>query len=236
MDTQNRTESDLIEEFERLQRREQELEGVVFEQEQIIEKLRHSENRFRKVFDHSNDAIFLVDPIADEILDCNTRASSMLGYAREELRSLPMSLIHPHDVPKLRAFAETVYESGKGWTDELTCSTRSGETLSAEISASLVELAGRPCMIAMVRETTRHQRLRQANDPEPENWIERAVTPARNGMTLEDLRKLERDVIACALEQANWKIRGQDGAAKRLGIKPTTLASRMKKMGLRKPR
>jgi len=37
-----------------------------------------------------------------------------------------------------------------------------------------------------------------------------------------------------ALNQCNWKITGSDGAAKLLGIKPTTLHSKIKKMGLRK--
>jgi len=38
-----------------------------------------------------------------------------------------------------------------------------------------------------------------------------------------------------ALEQANWKIKGADGAAELLGVKPTTLLARMKKWGLKKP-
>ncbi len=49
-----------------------------------------------------------------------------------------------------------------------------------------------------------------------------------------DLRKLERDIIVRVLENSNWKIRGDDGAAKRLGVKPTTLASRMKRMGIQR--
>ena len=42
----------------------------------------------------------------------------------------------------------------------------------------------------------------------------------------------ERENLRVALEKAGWKIKGADGAAELLGIKPTTLLSRMKKMGL----
>ena len=51
-------------------------------------------------------------------------------------------------------------------------------------------------------------------------------------MTLDDVRELERAVIVRALESSNWKIRGENGAAARLDLKPTTLASRMKRMGI----
>ena len=38
-----------------------------------------------------------------------------------------------------------------------------------------------------------------------------------------------------ALERAQWRVSGPNGAAKLLGVKPTTLADRMKKLKLRKP-
>ena len=47
------------------------------------------------------------------------------------------------------------------------------------------------------------------------------------------MRQRERDNILVALAQTNWKIYGTDGAANLLGVKPTTLASRIKKLGLR---
>jgi transcriptional regulator with GAF, ATPase, and Fis domain len=37
------------------------------------------------------------------------------------------------------------------------------------------------------------------------------------------------------LQEANWKIKGADGAAELMGVKPTTLLARMKKWGLKKP-
>ena len=88
-----------------------------------------SEQRLSKIYDHSNDAIFVIDPIRDEILDFNQRACKMLGYSREELLLLPISAIHPNEMPKLMAFGQSVFEQRYGWTDELTCTTKSGEAL-----------------------------------------------------------------------------------------------------------
>jgi transcriptional regulator with GAF, ATPase, and Fis domain len=50
-----------------------------------------------------------------------------------------------------------------------------------------------------------------------------------------EMRLWERKNIIAALKQSNWKIFGPEGAAQLLGIKPTTLSSRIKKMKIRKP-
>jgi transcriptional regulator with GAF, ATPase, and Fis domain len=50
-----------------------------------------------------------------------------------------------------------------------------------------------------------------------------------------EVQRFERDNLVQALEAANWKISGRDSAAELLGLKPTTLLSRMTKWGLKKP-
>ncbi len=101
------------------------------------------EELFYKTFNHSNDSILIIDPEQDKIIDVNLKACIMLKYSREELLSTPISAIHPKEMPKLLAFTQSLYKQESGWTDELTCLTKTGETLSAEISASLIDIAGR---------------------------------------------------------------------------------------------
>jgi transcriptional regulator with GAF, ATPase, and Fis domain len=50
--------------------------------------------------------------------------------------------------------------------------------------------------------------------------------------TRDELKREERDNIATALEKAGGKVFGPGGAAELLGMKPTTLASRIKALGL----
>jgi formate hydrogenlyase transcriptional activator len=47
---------------------------------------------------------------------------------------------------------------------------------------------------------------------------------------------IQKEHIRRVLETAGWRIRGLDGAADRLGLRPTTLETRMAKLGLRRPR
>jgi transcriptional regulator with GAF, ATPase, and Fis domain len=54
-------------------------------------------------------------------------------------------------------------------------------------------------------------------------------------LTEAELQRRERDNLVQVLEAANWKISGPDGAAELLGVKPTTLLSRIEKWNLKKP-
>ena len=95
------------------------------------------------------------------------------------------------------------------------------------------------------------------NVRELENAVERAVISSRGGMIevgdpLPDpgprlvpepvstgarrtLVQLEHDHIVATLESLHWKVEGDGGAAEVLGINPSTLRTRMRKHGIRKP-
>jgi DNA-binding NtrC family response regulator len=54
-------------------------------------------------------------------------------------------------------------------------------------------------------------------------------------LTDSEMQRLERENLFAVLEKTGWKIKGIDGAAELLGVKPTTLISRIGKMGLKRP-
>jgi PAS domain S-box-containing protein len=53
--------------------------------------------------------------------------------------------------------------------------------------------------------------------------------------TKKTLEQVERDHIVRVLEQTNWKVSGQDGAAEILGLNRSTLRARIRKLGIRQP-
>jgi transcriptional regulator with GAF, ATPase, and Fis domain len=56
--------------------------------------------------------------------------------------------------------------------------------------------------------------------------------PKATGVLRSDLDRLERQRILDALRASDWKIKGDGNAASLLGLKPSTLRSRMKRLGV----
>jgi formate hydrogenlyase transcriptional activator len=87
------------------------------------------------------------------------------------------------------------------------------------------------------------------NVRELRNVVERAMISGRGGdLTIELPRPLlryqqrsdrlidvEKEHVRQVLDITRWRIRGANGAADRLGLRPTTLESRMAKLGLTRP-
>ena len=61
------------------------------------------------------------------------------------------------------------------------------------------------------------------NEPEPKY------------LTESEIRRRERENIFAVLQKTSWKIKGACGAAELLGVNPSTLISRIEKMGLKRP-
>jgi len=89
------------------------------------------------------------------------------------------------------------------------------------------------------------------NIRELRNLVERAVIMARTPhLTIEvprtpapreappsaALHDVLKSHIRATLERSHWRVRGRGGAAEQLGMKPSTLETRMAKLGLVRPR
>jgi DNA-binding NtrC family response regulator len=78
--------------------------------------------------------------------------------------------------------------------------------------------------------------------PGPDTSVDLTSFGPRNGdraepeyLTESEMRRRERQNLFAVLQKAGWKIKGVDGAAELLGVKPTTLIARIEKMGLKRP-
>jgi len=77
--------------------------------------------------------------------------------------------------------------------------------------------------------------LSEGPDLEPIEWL----TPPQGTTAVPGhaapLVEVERDHILRVLEATRWRVSGEKGAAKILGLNPTTLEARMKKLGIKRP-
>jgi transcriptional regulator with GAF, ATPase, and Fis domain len=139
--------------------------------------------------------------------------------------------VFPVEVPPLRERREDI--PLLSWTFVKEFSNSMGKAIDAISDDSMAALVAYPW---------------PGNVRELRNVIERAMILSR-GSTLQiklghpalrpqaattaaTLEEAERDHIVRALERCGWRIRGSNAAAELLGMKPTTLESRIKKLGL----
>jgi PAS domain S-box-containing protein len=165
--------------------------------------LRNELDRFRKILEFAHDGILVLDPDADAILDANPAACRMLGYSHQELLSTPPSAIHPDETRLFHTFLRAVQETGSGWPNELTCTTKSRDRLPSEISASVVEFDGRTAVVAAVRDVSERVRLRMALE-ESEERFRRIVENAADAIFLLRTDGRFTDVNQQACEQLGY--------------------------------
>jgi transcriptional regulator with GAF, ATPase, and Fis domain len=77
--------------------------------------------------------------------------------------------------------------------------------------------------------------LPESDHPVPAAIAESATADMRV-RTAKEVATIERENILAALTVARWKIAGANGAAQLLDVKPTTLSSRMKALGIKRPK
>jgi len=84
--------------------------------------------------------------------------------------------------------------------------------------------------------------LTQGRTLELADWLRRSAPGSKNGgrgkggaSVLVSMEECERTHITAVLEHTRWKVSGERGAAKILDMIPTTLDSRMRKLGIQRP-
>ena len=142
--------------------------------------------------------------------------------------------VFPVVVPPLRERVEDIPALVWSFIDEFSRSF--GKTIESISKDSLRELQRYPW---------------PGNVRELRNVIERAVIVATGRQlvvaaprlgerpmpqTAMTLTELEVEHIRAVLESTSWRVRGSGGAAERLGLKPTTLESRMARLGIARKR
>src|SRR5205814_4202309 len=78
--------------------------------------------------------------------------------------------------------------------------------------------------------------LSSGNILEYGDWMPKLSLGMKNGNgkpSPHKLEEVEKEHIIETLKKVNWKVSGDKGAAKILGLNPTTLEARMKKLGIK---
>jgi len=140
------------------------LSREVTERQEMVEKLRSSEERLRVLFDFAPDACFLMD-MEGNFVDGNKAAEKMVGYRKEELvgRNLVEAGIIPVDQIEraLVLFAKNAQGKATG-VSEFILNRKDGGLVAVEIRTFPVVIEGRALVLGNARDVSERKEAEEA--------------------------------------------------------------------------
>jgi len=138
------------------------LAAVALKNRTAEDALRVSEERFRKLFNNANDAIFLhkltKDGISGKFVEINSVASQILGYTHDEL--LEMS---PKDIEDIESFKESNHIRDLYKKDKITFETalisKGGVKIPVEINTHIFTLNHDKLSLSIARDITERKKM-----------------------------------------------------------------------------
>ncbi|NQT73336.1 MAG: PAS domain S-box protein, partial [Chloroflexi bacterium] len=139
---------------------------MFLERRQAMEVLKDNEERFRTIFEHSNDHIIYIDK-SGIIVDTNSKVEELYGYTPEEVigkNFTDIDNIVSQYLPKITTYFDGMIEGNKpdGLT-EVEIIHKDGRVIIAEANVSAVRIDGEvEGMLAIVRNVTDRKRTEEA--------------------------------------------------------------------------
>lgn len=136
------------------------INAAIYYMSKSLKKLRQaekdrqeSEMRFRLLFDHSGDEIYLEDFEAN-IIEVNNEAVNKLGYSKDELLRKNMADLKTNKfAPMVRKNLKIVGQSGKH-VFETEHLTKDGRTIFLEMSSRVIDYMGGKAILSIGRDIT----------------------------------------------------------------------------------
>jgi PAS domain S-box-containing protein len=128
----------------------------ITERKKAEDQLREREKKYRLLFNMGVNAMFLVDNNTTQILECNNKASQLLGYSSQELLSMKMTDLSTTPEATRRACQENVSKQ------EMDYQTKDGGLISVDITSEHFYLANRAVHISAIRDITEIKHAEEA--------------------------------------------------------------------------
>lgn len=140
--------------------------SFVIQQALADDELRENEEKYRTLFEDSQDALMVLDTSSGRFTSCNPSTLKMFGVKKkEEFFSLGPLMLYPERQPdgglsteKAREKIETVIRDGHHFF-ELTHKRLSGEEFEAAVQLTRIKIKGKIYLHASVRDITERKRM-----------------------------------------------------------------------------
>jgi PAS domain S-box-containing protein len=160
------------------------LYALAIQRQRTESALRRSEHKYRNLFEHANDSIFIVDPETLRFLEVNEKAAQRLGYRREELLAMTVDAISaPGRETSIDGLVDALKKQGS-IVFEHVHRRKDGSEMPVEISSRLVDYENRTVIQSLVRDITERKQAEKAREREIEA-LQLLTGAPRAGVTAE---------------------------------------------------
>lgn len=130
-----------------------------------MQLLRESEEKYRKMIERANDAIFAIDTQTAKIIEINPRAEEMTGYTATELIGMNVTKLHPAEE---REAAENLFrrvkEQGSAICTDLHFQKKNGDRVAVDVSASVITYGDKEIIQRICRDVTERRQLQERHE------------------------------------------------------------------------
>ncbi|MCG6877871.1 MAG: PAS domain S-box protein [Deltaproteobacteria bacterium] len=137
------------------------LKEATSEFKQALEQVTTSEANFRAIIENAPEAIYIADARTRRILDCNPYTTRWLFYTRSELLSMRVEDLLEPGSRGLKENIQRALEYGFVRVEERRFRKKSGAFVDAEVTGTVVEIQGRKCFLALVRDITERKTIEE---------------------------------------------------------------------------
>nr|MBN2278725.1 PAS domain S-box protein [candidate division Zixibacteria bacterium] len=123
-----------------------------------------SETKFRLIFEHAPDALYVTD-IYGTFIDGNKRAEDLIGYKKEDLigkKHIQSNLLAPFEVTRAAILMAKNISGRATGPDEFILRRKDGSRLDLEISTVPIRIEGKIHILAIARDITDRKRADDA--------------------------------------------------------------------------
>lgn len=132
-------------------------------------ELQASQELFSKAFAASPDGIAFVDKASKRIIQINEAFAEISGYSESSLVGSAISLLDNDD--KQRSLSYVLEQSEQAHNVEIKLEKRSGTTIICLLSWRPLDLRGRQCTLAMLRDVTALRKLEQTAEQQQKQLL-----------------------------------------------------------------
>jgi len=156
MKGKEKTKEQLKDELVKLRQQITELQKSEIKHQQIEETLGKNEEKYRTLIELTDVGI-QIETVEGRILECNTAGAKIYGYTKEEIIGLTLADLVPEEFAEKLPKVITDKETSKGIFVARISKKKDGSIFPTEIATKIVNIGGKPRLIAYVRDITKRK-------------------------------------------------------------------------------